>query len=401
MRRLGFSITGSIIFAAGVALGLAALGADSHSSTPNLHRPEFAAVVGTHVTRADPESAVRLQSAPQIPAQTEIGPAETPPATRSSFMANWQRVRSAIGYRLVVSTDSSFSTYINSYHDLDVGNATGRVVTGLSQGTTYYYRVSAYDATGTGSYSETATATTSASIGMIINATFANSITSNPKAAAIEAMINRAIGIYESLFSDPITVQILFRYATTLPNGNPVPLGQIAHSTWVGYAIPWNTFIRALVADAITGYDTTANVSLPTTVLSTYITPSSANGRALRLNTPGTLTAGGTPGGSFDGIVTLNSSVPWQFTRPVSPANYDAQRLTEHEIDEVLGFGSRLTIGGSDLRPQDLFSWSSAGVRNVTSSGTRYFSINGGVTDIVNFNQNPSMDLGDWLSTAC
>src|SRR5262249_23239026 len=50
---------------------------------------------------------------------------------------------------------------------------------------------------------------------------------------------------------------------------------------------------------------------------------------------------------------------------------------------------------------QDVFSWSSAGHRNITSSGTRYFSINGGVTNIVNFNQNPSGDFGDWLSTGC
>src|SRR5207237_854250 len=51
--------------------------------------------------------------------------------------------------------------------------------------------------------------------------------------------------------------------------------------------------------------------------------------------------------------------------------------------------------------PQDLFSWSSAGHRNISSTGTRYFSINGGSTNIVNFSQDSSGDLGDWLSTAC
>ena len=66
-----------------------------------------------------------------------------------------------------------------------------------------------------------------------------------------------------------------------------------------------------------------------------------------------------------------------------------------------MGLGSRLGHGVNDLRPQDVFSWSSPGVRNLTSSGTRYFSINGGVTNIVNFNQNPSVDFGDWLSTEC
>src|SRR6266576_3504265 len=43
----------------------------------------------------------------------------------------------------------------------------------------------------------------------------------------------------------------------------------------------------------------------------------------------------------------------------------------------------------------------SAGVRNITASCMRYFSINGGGTNIVNFNQNPTGDLGDWLSAAC
>ena len=59
------------------------------------------------------------------------------------------------------------------------------------------------------------------------------------------------------------------------------------------------------------------------------------------------------------------------------------------------------TISGSDLRPQDLFSWSSTGQRNTTSSGTRYFSIDGGVTNIVNFNQDTHGDFGDWLSEEC
>ena len=72
-----------------------------------------------------------------------------------------------------------------------------------------------------------------------------------------------------------------------------------------------------------------------------------------------------------------------------------------HEIDEVMGLGSRLGHNLNDLRPQDVFSWSSAGVRNLTSSGTRYFSINGGTTNIVNFSQDPNRDFGDWLSTSC
>ena len=130
-----------------------------------------------------------------------------------------------------------------------------------------------------------------------------------------------------------------------------------------------------------------------------------ANGRAIGLNTPPAMFADGTvaDGGPYDGIVTINSGQPFQFTRPPSSNNYDAQRLTEHEIDEILGLGSYL--GGpptnSDFRPQDLFSWSAPGTRNHTVLGTRYFSIDNGTTNIVGFNQDPTGDLGDWLSGPC
>ena len=78
-----------------------------------------------------------------------------PPPTRSSFMATWLGITRAKGYLLDVSTSSSFDSFVDGYHDLDVGNVTGRVVTGLNRGTTYYYRVRAYDATAPTVYSET------------------------------------------------------------------------------------------------------------------------------------------------------------------------------------------------------------------------------------------------------
>jgi hypothetical protein len=404
MRQRGFSVTGSIIFAGGVALGLAALGSNfslSRATEIRTASSPFPAGVDTHKTPMELQTSSQLPSVSEIAPQAEI---EVAAPTRSSFMASWQRVSGAIGYRLDVSTNASFDSYVSGYQDLDVGNVAGRVVTGLSQGTTYYYRVRAYDATGIPSAnSDVMTATTSASSGLIIKATFDSSITTRTNAAAIEATITRAISIYESLFADPITIQILFRYSTTTSGGTPLSPGTVAKSEYVVYPIPWTTYINALKADAKTENDLAANATLPTTALSTNIIPSSAGGRAVKLNTPPAMFANGTVanGGPYDGIVTLNPTAPYQFTRPTSSSNLDAQRAFEHEIDEVIGLGSRLGHSGSDLRPQDLFSWSSAGVRNLTSSGTRYFSINRGITNIVNFNQNSTGDLGDWLSTAC
>src|SRR5262249_30230302 len=170
--------------------------------------------------------------------------------------------------------------------------------------------------------------------------------------------------------SDPITIEILFRYSTggpeptaspsasptgtpgpsatptasACPSGTPFASGVLSQSFFVPYDIPWNNFISALRADATTSNDNTANASLPGSQFSTNIAPSSANGRALGLNTQPAMFADGhiAPGGPFDGIVTLNSAVPFSFSRPLISGSFDAQRAVEHEIDEVMGLGSYL-----------------------------------------------------------
>ena len=401
MPRPTFSITTSTIIG-GVALGLAALGGKIYLSAQDsvLDPSPFQVGAATHGAGADWQDALQFANANEITSEIEaVSPA---PPTRSSFMASWDNAADGTGYLLDVSTSGSFSNYVDDYHDFDVGNQTAWTVTGLEPGTTYYYRVRPYTVTGPGSYSEVMTATTVPATGLIIHATFDSSITGNPNSAAIQATINRAIAFYESLFTDPVTIQIRFRYATTAPDGTPLG-GRIAQSNFVIYVIPWSTYIGALRADARTSNDSLANASLPGSALSANLKPGAANGRALGLNTPPAMFANGAVGlgGPYDGIVTLNSSAPYQFSRPTGAGNFDAQRATEHEMDEVIGLGSHLNASGNDLRPQDLLSWSSAGVRNITASGMRYFSINGGGTNIVNFNQNPTGDLGDWLSAAC
>jgi FG-GAP repeat. len=385
-----------------VVLGLAVAGGIRLSGQTAAPEPDrFQAGAGVHQAHAPPESLFQLPNTNEFSPQREL--VSPPPPTRSSFMATWEPVSGAKGYLLDVSTSSAFDSYVEGYHDLDVGDATGRVVTGLNRGTTCYYRVRAYTVTGVARYTQTMATTTEPTTGLTIHPTFDSSITGNPNAAAIEAMISRAISFHESLFADPITIQIRFRFSTTTPDGTHLPMGTLARTDFVVYQIPWSNYISALRADATTSNDAQANASLPGTALSPNVQPSSADGRAVGLNTPPAMFADGTvgQGGPYDGIVTLNSAVPYQFSRPPSAGNFDAQRATEHEVDEAIGLGSRLGGNGSDVRPQDLFSWSSPGHRNISTSGNRYFSIDGGVTNIVNFNQDSHGDFGDWLSQAC
>src|SRR5207245_11277622 len=111
----------------------------------------------THETRAGSQEGIEFPNANKVTPRIET--VSWAPPTRSSFMATWGSVSGAKGYLLDVSTSNSFSSYVDGYHDLDVGNGSRRVVTGLSPDTTYYYRVRALTASAPASYSTALTDT--------------------------------------------------------------------------------------------------------------------------------------------------------------------------------------------------------------------------------------------------
>jgi endonuclease I len=82
--------------------------------------------------------------------------------TVNSFTANWTAVSGATSYRLDVSTNSSFSSFVGSYNNYVVSGIT-QSVSGLSAGTGYFYRVRAYNANGTSGNSNTISLSTLAS----------------------------------------------------------------------------------------------------------------------------------------------------------------------------------------------------------------------------------------------
>ena len=79
--------------------------------------------------------------------------------TTTSFTANWGGVTGAANYRLDVATDNGFSTYVTGFQDLSVVG-TSQSVTGLTAGTSYFYRVRAQNASGTSGNSNTITTAT-------------------------------------------------------------------------------------------------------------------------------------------------------------------------------------------------------------------------------------------------
>ena len=102
--------------------------------------------------------------------------------TSNSFTANWNSSSGATGYRLDVSTSSSFISFLSGYQNLDVGNGLSRSITGLTTSTLYYYRVRAYNAGGPSANSNTISVST---LGPMV---FIEQGTAN-RAAALDAIV--------------------------------------------------------------------------------------------------------------------------------------------------------------------------------------------------------------------
>jgi len=193
---------------------------------------------------------------------------------------------------------------------------------------------------------------------MRINPTFDSTINTNSQATAIKAAINEVIALYESLFINNITVEVYFRYSN-------VALGNIAlgAAAAINQSSVWNLtyaeYVNALQANTSSTNDHIAMSGLQTSPLASInrvgMAIHSANGRAVGLNTP----ALGFSVGTYDGVITANSTLSWSFTRPVPVNRLDFKSAIQHELDELLGLGSNIFANANlaQPQPQDLFAW--------------------------------------------
>src|ERR1035437_6658933 len=260
-------------------------------------------------------------------------------------------------------------------------------VAGLTQASATSSSSGSASTTGGSSSGSSSLSGGSQSGGLVINVSWDASVASAP--AAFKTDVVAAVQFFESQFSNPVTINIDVGYGEVAGQTMSGALGQ---SMYYLDTFSYSQIKNAMVADAKTASQLAAVASLPssdpTGGNSFYI--STAEAKALGLDS-----------GSFtDGFVGFSSTLAFDYSNSGSIAggSYDFMGPVMHEISDVLG---RETMdGGMGYSPLDLFHYSAPGVRTFSGTTPGYFSINGGQTNLDNFNTNPGGDFGDWAGSA-
>jgi hypothetical protein len=236
---------------------------------------------------------------------------------------------------------------------------------------------------------------------LLITPTFDASITGNVNAVAIEGAINSAIGTIDGLFSNVVTVPVTFTYT-------PAAAGNLLSTNQFYFNQTYSAYVALLNADAAANPQNTVLA----TAIANLSKGNNSNGSRNMAIAGNQLTMLGVAAAA-NSVVNINSNQSFDFTRPVPSNQFDLIGGLEHELDEVLGgggAGSTLnSIAGSCVATPggffcnkdgslDLYRYSAPNTPSFTTSAaaTSYLSVDGGVTNIVNFNQNSNGDYADF-----
>lgn len=241
----------------------------------------------------------------------------------------------------------------------------------------------------------TTTTTGSASTSpFVINVTYDASAANAP--AAFKTVVNNVVQYLESKFTDHVTINIAVGYGEV--GGYSLGSGALGESLTYLSSYSYASVKNALTADAKTADDASAVATLPaTSPVSGTFWMSTAEAKALGL--------AGTSS-SIDGYVGFAAGNLFDYdnSNGVSAGLYDFYGTVAHEISEVMGrallVGGRIGNTPNGYYPLDLFHYSSNGVHDFSGTTPGYFSVNGGATNLDNFNTNPGGDFGDWASSA-
>jgi len=260
------------------------------------------------------------------------------------------------------------------------------------------------------------TAGVTPALALTITPYFDSTIVGATNQTAVEGAINNAISTIDGLYTNNATIGIVFTQA----NGSF--LGQsettdyfTSYSSYIGVlasvsaAEPTNGVLATAVANLSKGNDANGakQVAITSAGARAALGQTSATGC---FSTTGAYVS--SCGQLAYGVVTLTDNPGYALnygTSAVAGA-YSMIDAALHEIDEILGGGgqgSMLNAVASNVSPYngavgtlDLYRYSAPNTPSFTTSGsaTAYFSVDGGNTNIVGFNQSSGGDYADFIT---
>ena len=209
------------------------------------------------------------------------------------------------------------------------------------------------------------------------------SLSSLSNFSAIQSTINGALAEYSVRYADPITLHMTFKNLASGLGSN------VTQTQTVDYA----DFRAALVAHATTADDFSVLSFLPSQ-------PSSpVNGSvSVRMTVANAKVLGLFDGfTSNDSTISLNVSIMNVTRPPQNPSFYDLKAVAQHEIDEALGTFSGVDTGLPFSADHSRFGGVNTFSFTTSNTANAYFSVNGGTTNLANYNQSGNGDYGDWV----
>ncbi len=275
-------------------------------------------------------------------------------------------------------------------HEGDLGNGLGEVQLGPTSASSSGGSGSTSGSSGSGTVSQI----TTAGSGLVIDINWDTSVANAP--SGFVTAVDSVASYYESHFSNPITITIDVGYGEI--DGAPLGSGAVGESESYLTSVSYSSLEAALVKNANAIGDTAAAASLTAT--------DPTNGGSFWLSTAEAKALGLTSAtSSMDGYVGFSNTVSYAYndSSGVPAGQYDFSAVVAHEFSEIMGRtmfdGEAFGSGLQAYTPLDLFHYSKAGVRDFSGTTAGYFSANGGVTNLGNFNTNPNGDFGDWAGS--
>jgi hypothetical protein len=227
----------------------------------------------------------------------------------------------------------------------------------------------------------------------VINVTFDTSVDAAP--AGFTTAVMAAVSTMESLFTNPVTLNINVGFGEV--GGLALGSETVGSSSEPFEPATYAQIVNAVTANAASAAVDSAVASLPST--------SPVSGRFyMPIEEAKALGLYPAQGSESDGSIGFSSSLPFTYddSGGVAAGTYDFNAIALRELSALMG---RVLLNGEHeegitlYSPYDLFHYFGPGVRDFSASTPGYFSVDGGATDLADFNTDPTLPSGDWGSS--